>query len=152
MVLNLTWLENLTKPFASLFNPIAERIGNRLGRRKPRLYVHVQAQTSLWCIAQQGTTELMQVMFSADLNHDDHKHGLAIIEAYLEGTRVEIGMMDKFVIPPNEIVTERIGAMVLPVKGEKGKPYTGRFILVDQFKRKHKTEKITFKSAGPSQT
>ena len=94
----------------------------------------------------------MQVMFSADFNHDDHKHGLAMVEAYLEGTRLEISAMDKFVIPPNEIVSERIVVMVLPVKGEKGKPYTGRFILIDQFKRKHRTEKITFTWAGPSQT
>jgi len=43
-----TVVETLLKPFALIFNPIAERIGNRL-KRKPKLYIHIHPLTNVWC-------------------------------------------------------------------------------------------------------
>lgn len=155
--MDLSWLGNLTKPFSSLLNPIAERIGNWFGRRKPRLYVHFNPTQMLWCIAQQGHpngsfTEMMQAMFWADFNHDDPKESLVITGAYPEGTRPQIGMIGKFVIPPKQIVHQQVAAIVLPIKAKKEKPWTGRFVLVDQFQRQYKTKKVTFRWAGPPPT
>lgn len=149
----LTWLSNLTKPFSSLLNPMAERIGNWIGRRKPRLYVHFNPSQMLWCIARQGQadgsfTEMMQAMFWADFNHDDPKETLVITDAYPDGTHPQLGMMVKFAIPPGEIVHEHVAAFVLPIKAEKGKAWRGRFVLLDQFQRKYKTKKVTFRWAG----
>jgi hypothetical protein len=147
---NLAWLENLTKPFSQLLNPLLERIGNRLGRRKPHLYVHVNVMQAIWCIAKNGDVEIMQAVFWAEFNHDDPKQTLVIMDAYPVGTRPQISATSKFSVGPGQIVTEQIGAYVLPIKGERGKPWSGRFILVDQFHRKHKTQKITLKWVGNS--
>ena len=46
------------------------------------------------------------------------------------------------------MVKERIQAIVGPVVGKKGQPWTGKIALVDQFLRKHKTSKVTFKWVG----
>src|SRR5438309_1268550 len=127
--MNLPWLENLTKPFASLLNPVAERIGNWLGRRKPHLYVHFEPTQSLWCLARNGDQELMQAMFSADFNHDDTKQTLVIVDAYPHGTNVEIPGTNKFSVPPGQVVHQRVYVFISPVP-EKGKPWTGRFVLV----------------------
>ena len=145
--MNLLWLENLTKPFASLLNPVAERIGNWLGRRRPRLYVHFEPTQSLWCLSHNGDQELMQVMFSAGFNHDDPKQTLVIMDAYPSGTHVEIPGNDKFSVPPGQVVRERVYVFVSPVPA-KGKPWTGRFILVDQFHRRHKTQKVVLRWVG----
>jgi len=151
--MDLSWLGNFTKPFSSLFNPPAERLGNWLGRRKPRLHVHPVLTQSIWCIASQGTpnnpvNEMMQVVFWADVNHDDDKQTLVITDAYPEGTRPQIGMLGHFLIPPHEMVHQQIVAFVQPIRGERGQPFETKFIFVDQFHRKYKTQKIVFKCVG----
>ncbi len=150
---HLSWLDNLTKPFSSLLNPIAERLGKWFGRRKPHLYVHFNPSQTVWCITKHSerdgsSTEMMHAMFWADFNHDDPKQTLIIMDGYPEGTHSQIVTVSDFVIPPGEIVDQQVIAIVLPIKGEKGKPWTGRFILVDQFQRKYKTKKVTFKWVG----
>jgi hypothetical protein len=107
----------------------------------------------LWCIAQQGQRDgslkdMMQAMFWADFNHDDPKLTLVIVDAYPQGTRPQIGMITKFAVPPNKIVQQQVAAIVLPIIAKKGKPWVGRFILVDQFQRKYKTKKMSFRWAG----
>ena len=151
--MDFSWLSNLTKPFSSLLNPVAERIGNWLGRRKPHLFVHFNPTQMLWCIAQQGQQdgsfkEMMQAMFWADFNHDDPKATLVIVDAYPKGTHPQLGMIGKFAIPPNKIVQQQVAAIVLPIKAKKEQPWIGRFILVDQFQRKYKTKKMSFRWAG----
>ena len=152
--MDLNWLGIFTKPFSSLLNPLAERIGNWVGRRKPRLYIHFIPSQILWCVAWQGqkdgtSIEMMQAMFWADFNHDDQRETLVIMDAYPQGTQPQIGMIDKFKIPPRCTVYKQVAAIVLPIKGKKGKPWVGRFVLVDQFQRKYKTIKITFRWMGP---
>ena len=152
--MDLNWLSNLTKPFSSLLNPIAERIGNWIGRRKPRLYVHFNHNQILWDIAKQTQRdgkfiEMMQVIFWADFNHDDQRETLVITNAYPKGTKPQIGMIGNFAIPPRQIVRQQVAVFVLPIKGEKGRPWVGRFVLVDQFQRKYKTKKVAFRWMGP---
>ena len=145
--MNWIWLENLTKPFASLVNPVAERFGNWLGSRKPRLHVHFEPMTNLWCIAGTPGQELMQAMFTARFTHDDPKQTLLIVNAYPQGTQVEMKGSDTFSIPPLTLVTERVYVFVSPAP-EKGKTWRGRFVFEDQFHRKYK-EKTELKWAGP---
>jgi hypothetical protein len=152
--MNLSWLENLTKPFSSIVTPIAQRIGNRLGHRKPRLYVHFNSPQMLWCIAEQKQTngtavEMMQIWFWADFNHDDEQQTLILTDAYPEGTSPQMGMISKFAIPPGMLVNQQVAAFVSPVKALRGNPWVGRFVLVDQFQRKYKTKRVTFRWAGP---
>jgi hypothetical protein len=152
--MNLGWLENLTRPLSSIATPLAQRVGKWLGRRKPRLYVHFNPTQTLWCLAEQrqpnGTTvEMMQMMFWADFNHDDERQTLILTDAYPEGTSPQMGMISKFAIPPGTMVNEQVAAFVAPVKGLRGSPWEGRFVLVDQFQRKYKTNKVTFRWAGP---
>jgi hypothetical protein len=154
--MDLGWLGNLTKPFGSLLNPLAERVGNWLGRRKPRLYVHPVPAQSIWCIARQAgasstPNEMMQITFWADLNHDDEKSALVITDAYPEGTKSQIGMVGRLTIPPHTIVHSQIAAFVQPIKGERGRAFETKFVLVDQFHLKHRTQKIVFRWVGPQQ-
>jgi hypothetical protein len=90
---------------------------------------------------------MMQAMFWADFSHDDPKQTLVIIDAYPDGTHPQIGMF-KFAIPPGKLVQEQVASFVLPVKAKKGEPWTGRFVLVDQFQRKYRTKKVTLRWVG----
>ena len=94
----------------------------------------------------------MHVIFWADLNHDDPKQTLVIVNGYPEGTRPEIQSMTKFAIPPGTMVHEQLSAIVLPVKVKTGEPWIGKFVLVDQFERKFKTKNIKFKWVGQLDT
>lgn len=67
----------------------------------------------------------MQVMFWADVTHDDPKQTLVIVDAYPVGTKALIGLVGKFAIPPGTLVHERVAAFVLPIVAEPGKPWTG---------------------------
>jgi hypothetical protein len=141
------WLESLTKPLASLLTPIAERVGGSLGHRKPHLYVHF-TNPMLWCIAKNGEQEMMQTVCWADINHDHPQHALIIMDIYPQGSRSAKIRASNFVVPPGQTVHEQLASFSVPIKAEKGKPWIGRLILVDQFKRQHKTEKVTFQWAG----
>jgi len=151
---HISWFSNLTKAFAALLKAGADRVALWIERRKPRLYVHFDPVISLWCIGQQQQRygpplEMMQVTFRADFNHDDPRQTLVITEAYPEGTTPQLGMVQKFKIPAETMVDEQVTVFVTPIVAEKGKAWTGRIVLVDQFQRKHKTKKATFRWAGP---
>jgi|HubBroStandDraft_6_1064221.scaffolds.fasta_scaffold02049_19 hypothetical protein len=90
----------------------------------------------------------MQVVCSANITHDDLKQAMVIVDAYPVGTMSQVRAMEEITIPPQEVVKERIQAIVGPVVGKKGQPWTGKIALVDQFLRKHKTSKVTFKWVG----
>lgn len=142
------WIKSL----GGLLKAGFDRVAHWLGRRKPKLYVHFQPGTSIWCIAHSGpgpsATEYMHLVCSANITHDDLKQAMVIVDAYPVGATSQVKAMQDFTIPPQEMVKEQIVAIVGPVVGKKGKPWTGKIVLVDQFLRKHKTEKVTFKWVG----
>jgi hypothetical protein len=148
-----TVVETLLKPFALIFNPIAERIGNRL-RRKPKLYIHIHPLTNVWCYAWGGGGQnpMMQVRFDADITNDSHREGVIILDGYVKGTKSKIPFMSHIEVPPATTALRQIvGVFSAPVIGEGGKDFTGRIILVDQFKRKHPSDKTTFKWVGSTE-
>jgi hypothetical protein len=153
-MMNWSWLGNLTKPFANVLNPVTERFGKWLGKRKPRLYVHPTLGQSIWSIATQGAPnsliEMMHMVFWADLNHDDDTQTLLIISAYPKGTQLQIpSIIGRLRIPPHRMMHEQISAFVSPIKAKRGEPFKCKFILVDQFQRKYTTQEISFKWVGP---
>jgi len=148
--MNLAWLENLTKPFASLLNPVAERTGRWLGNRKPRLYVHPSPAMMSWSVGYQRQPdghhlEMMQVHLHADFNHDDDKQTLLIMDAFPEGTENRIPGLSRFAIRPHEVVNQQIVSFALPVIAEKGVGWTGRMVFVDQFQRRYKSRKGAYR-------
>ena len=149
MLEHVGWL----KAFSGLWKAILDHFANWVSHRKPKLYVHFQPGTNIWCIAHAGpgpsAIEYMQVVFTANLTHDDLKQGLIIVDAYPVGTASQVKAMDEIIIPHGEMVKERVVAIVGPVIATKGKAWTGKFVLVDQFQRKHKTQKATFMYVGP---
>jgi hypothetical protein len=96
-----------------------------------------------------ASTELMQIVFWADVNHDDQRETLVIMSAYPEGSEPEIASTLQFSVLPGTIVHEQISAFIKPIKGEAGKTWRSKFVLVDQFRRKYKTQEIAFRFAGP---
>jgi hypothetical protein len=147
-------LETLLKPFALIFNPIAERIGNRL-KRKPKLHVYVRPLTNFWCYAWDGYGEnqkpMMQARFTADITNDGDE-GILILDGYIKGTKPKLPFPDRIEVPPTTTVTgENIAVFCTPVVGEGGKDFAARIILIDQFKRKHPTDKITFTWVGTTE-
>ena len=148
----LGWLETCFKILGNLLEPLTRRIGNWLGRKTPRIYVHPNRSQSLWCIAWHGAqipeNEMMQLVFWGDFTQDDPDQAIIVTDAYPKGTEPQIGFVSKFTIPPRTMVHEQIGVFVYPIKGERGKTFATKFILVDQFLRKHKTQKIKFRWAG----
>jgi hypothetical protein len=151
--MNLAWLENLTKPFASLLNPVAERIGKSLGNRKPRLYVHFNLAMMSWSLGHQQQPdghdlEMMHILLNADFNHDDDKQTLLIMDAFPEGTESCVPGLSRVVIPPYKVVNQQIVSFALPIIGEKEKAWTGRMVFVDQFQRRYKSRKATYRWVG----
>lgn len=148
-------LETLLKPFALIFNPIAERIGNRL-RRKPKLHIYVRPLPgTIWCYAWEGYGDhakpMMQVRFEADITNDGDE-GILILDGYVKGTKPKMPFIKRIKIPPTTTVTDEIICVFCtPVVGEGGKDFTGRVIFLDQFKRKHPTDKITFTWIGSTE-
>lgn len=143
-----TVVETLLKPFTLILNPIAERIGNRL-KRKPKLHIYVHPQTRIWCYAWQGDKPMMQVRFEADITNDSRDESVFILDGYVEDTEPQIPFLNRITIPPTSTAQgEIICVFVKPVVGEGGKDFTGRVILLDQFKREHKTDKVTFTWVG----
>jgi hypothetical protein len=150
MLEHIGWLKALGGFWKALF----DRLALWMSRRKPKLYVYFQPGMNLWCIARSDATptatEYMQVICQVSVTHDDPKIALVIIDAYPVGTTTQVPAMSEFDIPPQTMVKERIVSIAGPMIGEKGKPWTGKIVLVDQFLRKYKTRKVTFKWAGPS--
>jgi hypothetical protein len=137
-------IETVFKPFTIILNPIAERIGRRL-KRKPKLHIHVISRTEHWCYAWENDKPRMSVMFSADITNDDHQEKVFIIDAYIKGTKPTIPFLRKVEIPAATLVPRvPINMYVYPIVGKGGQNWTGRIILLDQFKREHKTDKIEF--------
>lgn len=110
---------HIAKPPLDLFNWIRERLEKR--KRKPHLYVHFNLSQMVWCIAS-GGKEVAQIMFWADINHDDSKETLVITGAYPKGTKPQLNEIDKILVPPNKLVKTQIAAFVLPIRAEKGRP------------------------------
>jgi hypothetical protein len=148
-----TVVETLLKPFTLIFNPIAERIGNRF-RRKPKLYIHIHPVTSIWSYAWGGANQspMMQVRFDADITNDSDHEAVLILDAYVEGTKSTLPFTSHIEIPSaTTALRQVVGVFSAPVVGEGGKDFTGRIILVDQFKRKHPCDKTTFEWVGTTE-
>jgi hypothetical protein len=139
----------------SLLKELAEKIWHkriRVDHRTPRLYVHPVKSTSVWCIGHQGTIEIFQFVFDADLNHDHEKQTIVIMDAYPKGMQSQIQTMSPVRVPPTTMIREQINALVLAFRVKRGKPFSTRFVLVDQFQRKHETQKISFTWVGSPQS
>lgn len=94
---------------------------------------------------------MMQARFMADITNDGNE-GILILDGYFKGTKPQVQFREPIRVPPTTTVTgEFIAVFVRPVVGEGGKDFTGRVILLDQFKREHATDKITFKWAGTTE-
>ena len=143
-------LETLIKPFTLIFNPVAERIGNRL-KRKPKLYFNIHPVGSIWCYAWNGAKPMMQVRFDADITNDGDE-GVMLLDGYVKGTKSKLPFMRKMKIPPRTLTTDEIIVVfVEPIVGEGGKDFTGKIVFVDQLKRKHYTDKTTFTWVGTTE-
>jgi len=63
-----------------------------------------------------------------------------------------IPFVTRIKVPPTATVTDEIICVFCtPVVGEGGKDFTGKVILIDQLKRKHPTDKITFTWVGSTE-
>lgn len=146
-------VETLLKPFSLIFNPIAERIGDRL-KRKPKLHINIHPASNVWCYAWNGNnpTPIMQVRFDADFTNDSDREGIVILDAYVEGTKSRLPFMSHIQIPKTTTTFRQIvGVFCAPVVAEGGKDFTGRVIFVDQLKRKHRSDKTTFTWVGTTE-
>lgn len=134
--------------------PIAHRFADWIGRRKPRLHVHVNPAQCVWGLGGEiqsdgAILKLMQVTFWADFSHDDPTETLIILSAFPKDTEQRFGLITKITVPPYTLIKrQQIAVMVLPIKGEVGKSWRGRFVLTDQHERQYKTKPITFRWVG----
>jgi hypothetical protein len=144
------FLEHLTEPLNKLLTPPAERLGKWLGSRKPKLYIRFNPASKHWCLAKNGHEEMAHIAFEAEFNHDDDKQAVVLVRAYAEGTEPQLAFMDTLILKPGHIRNEQIGVFVSPFPAPKGQTWTGRIVFEDQFKRKYKTEKATFRWVGPT--
>jgi hypothetical protein len=144
MIEHVGWLKTLN----GFFKAIVDRVATAITRRKPKVHVHPVVGNEIWCIANSGNVEYMHIVCWAHVTHDDSKQAVIIMGVYPEGTTPQVDTVSHEVIPPGTMVKTQLSAIVAPILGIKGKPWKGRLILVDQFHRKHKTQKIVFKWVG----
>jgi hypothetical protein len=131
MMEHIGWL----KVFSGFWKAVFDRLSLWVSGRKPKLYVNFEPGVSVWCIATSGNIEYMQVVCRANITHDDPKMALVITDAYPAGTTTQVRAMSEFEIPPHSLVKEQIVSIAGPLIAEKGKPWTGKIVLVDQFLR-----------------
>jgi hypothetical protein len=94
----------------------------------------------------------MQARFTADITNDSDDETVVILDGYIKGTKPQIPFRSQIEVPPTTTLTgEHIAVFGRPIVAEGGKNFTGRVILLDQFKRKHPTDEITFNWAGPTE-
>lgn len=94
---------------------------------------------------------MMQVTFDADITNDGDE-GILILNGYVKGTKPKIPFRHRIEVPPTTTVTDEIiSVFVTPVVGKGGQDFTGKVILIDQLKRKHPTDKITFTWTEPTE-
>ena len=92
----------------------------------------------------------MNMHILADFNHDDEKHTHSIMDVYPEGTQNRIPGFSQFQIAPHHVLSHhQLVSFALPVIGKKGQTWTGRLVLVDQFQRRYKTKKASYRWTGP---
>ena len=92
----------------------------------------------------------MQLIFIADITNDHDEDTLAILDDYVPGAKPAIPFRDRVNIPTTTTQEEHVALFVTPVVREAKQDFTTRVILIDQFKRKHWTDKVTFRWAGGS--
>lgn len=145
-------VETVLKPFTIIFTPIAERIA-RVLKRKPKLHIYVLPVTSILTYAWDGSSRpIMQATFACDITNDDHHEKVIIIDAYIKGTKPCLPTRGYTEIAPASMkARQQFATFCRPVLGEAGKNFTGRVVLLDQFKRKHLTDKIEFVWHGPTE-
>jgi hypothetical protein len=149
-------LGKIVEPFTRPLNVVSHAISDRLEHwlsRKPKLYVTIHPQTSMWCLAFQGDKTGMQLVYLADFTHDDPERTLLLTGAYIKGTKPWDSFIEPIEIQPQAMITPgyALHALVHPVVGKIGETWKGRLIFVDQFKRTHKSDKIEFKFVGPKE-
>lgn len=153
--MDLSWLSGLTKPFTNLLNPVTERVGAWLGKRKPRLHVHFHPMQLVCSVGKEmqndgSQIEVMHIHAMVDLTHDDDRQAIIIVNVYPEGTKNRIPSLSQFRIAPRKMLSHcQLLSLAVPVVGQKGKPWTGKLILVDQFERRYKTKDATYRWSGP---
>ena len=142
------WLKALSGFLRAIFG----RLATAITRRKPKLHVEPNVATCVWSAGTQlPKVELMQIVCLANVNHDDPDNALVIMDVYPAGTHSQINKTCVVVIPPNTMVRDQLSALVTPVIGKRGQDWEGKLVLVDQFHRKHETQKIKFKWVEPTQ-
>ena len=142
-------VEVATKPLGVMSDALSKRLEVWL-RRKPRLFVNFHPNTLRWGLAQAGRERMMQVIFMADLSHDDPDSTIILIDGVIKGTGSKLPFRDPITVKPEGLVTVRypISLIVGPVVGEEGKVLKGRIVFIDQFHRSYKTKTVEFKWAG----
>jgi hypothetical protein len=108
-------------------------------RHKPLVHVEWKEDVCLWTVAQNGSERWMQIMLYGFFNNSDPEIALIITSVYLEGTKSAMSLYETIELPPQHVCDESVSTMVKPVLLEEGKTFRGNVILVDQFKRKHKS-------------
>ncbi len=78
---------------------------------------------------------MMQVIFMADLSHDDPDSTIILIDGVIKGTGSKLPFRDPITVKPEGLVTVRypISLIVGPVVGEEGKVLKGESSSLTSF-------------------
>jgi len=139
------------RPASKVLDAVADRIASRIRARKPKLNVVFNPQQCFWTIGGEGQRdgsirELMSIHLRAAFAHDNPHEQIVITEAYVRGAQPRFGTF-MVALPPSRVTDATIAMMLLPIKGKKGKPFSSRIILKDQFGRTYRTQNYTFRWA-----
>ena len=141
-------LQFLFKPLAIIFHPLVVR-WEHWTKRKPKMFFQFDPSHAVWTVAKNGTEEIMQATCALDITQDDPSESLFILDIYPEGTTSTIPCMSRIELKPKTTVFfHRVDMFAKPLIGEKGKDWHGRLVFVDQFNRKYRTKKHTFRFIG----
>ncbi|MFI5117793.1 MAG: hypothetical protein ACHP8B_13970 [Terriglobales bacterium] len=149
----MEWLKELFRPITTILNAAAERLAERIKRRKPRIHVVFNPQQCMWSIGGIGQHDgsikkTMSVMFWGTFSNDDDKQPVVITEAFPPGTEQQFASFEIVIPPRGRPVRAMVHATVLPIIGTPGKLLRTRFILKDQLGRKYRTRKTNFRWAS----
>lgn len=118
----------------------------------PKLHFLPEPELCFWGKGMHGTTPMMQMIVCGyfSIEHKRRDEGLVLLQAFIRGTRPMLSLYEPLRVEPGMVTqTRRLDFFVAPIIAKDGEDFVGKVIFVDQFKREHKTDEITFKAVQP---
>jgi hypothetical protein len=101
----------------------------------------------MWSVGAYGNEPILNVIARLHFAHSKKNFSVILKRAYLKGTTEVVGLTREIIVDGPYGQAEAINLFLRPIKAKAGKNLIGKIVFIDQFNRKHLTDKLTFRPA-----